>query len=251
MTGADLAADRPLALVCSVALEAEPLISRIEAAVPLTVGTKPAVSGRLAGRHIILLTAGMGKTNAAHALTALLERHPVSGVLGFGVAGAYPGSGLEPGAVALATTEIYGDEGVEAPQGWLSTEGIGIPLVEQGERLLFNEFPLDPAALRRAADALRAADVPFAAGAFVTLSTGSGTAARGSELVDRFGAICETMEGAAYAHVAALYATPFVEIRGISNAVEDRDLSRWRLRDAAAAAARAAGAAVPALASES
>jgi futalosine hydrolase len=41
------------------------------------------------------------------------------------------------------------------------------------------------------------------------------------------------MEGAAYAHVAARYALPFLEVRGISNVVEDRDLSRWQL-DAAA-----------------
>ena len=55
----------------------------------------------------------------------------------------------------------------------------------------------------------------------------------------RFSAIAESMEGAAYAHVAALYDIPFVEVRGISNLVEDRDLSRWKLADAAAVAARA------------
>jgi futalosine hydrolase len=44
------------------------------------------------------------------------------------------------------------------------------------------------------------------------------------------------MEGAALAHVATLYDVPFLEIRAISNAVEDRDFTRWRLREAADAA---------------
>ncbi|MQA92922.1 MAG: hypothetical protein GEU90_22310, partial [Gemmatimonas sp.] len=50
-------------------------------------------------------------------------------------------------------------------------------------------------------------------------------------------ALCETMEGAAYAHVAAFYGVPFAEIRGISNLVEDRDTSRWRIAQGAEAAA--------------
>ena len=36
-----------------------------------------------------------------------------------------------------------------------------------------------------------------------------------------------------YAHVAALHNLPYLELRGISNLVEDRDLSRWRLNEAA------------------
>jgi futalosine hydrolase len=77
------------------------------------------------------------------------------------------------------------------------------------------------------------------AGPFVTVSTCSGTAARGAVLERRFGAICETMEGAAYAHVARLYGVPYLEVRGISNLVEDRDVAVWRLQEAARAAADA------------
>jgi futalosine hydrolase len=35
------------------------------------------------------------------------------------------------------------------------------------------------------------------------------------------------MEGAAVAQIAALYGIPMLEVRGISNMVEDRDLRRW------------------------
>ncbi len=35
------------------------------------------------------------------------------------------------------------------------------------------------------------------------------------------------MEGAAAAQVAALHGIPWLEVRGISNIVEDRDLTKW------------------------
>jgi futalosine hydrolase len=44
------------------------------------------------------------------------------------------------------------------------------------------------------------------------------------------------MEGAAAAHVCALHDIPFLEVRGISNLVEDRDRSKWRITEAAEAA---------------
>ena len=226
----------PLALVCAVALECAALREALENAEAVEIGRKPAWRGVLDGAPAILLPAGMGKTNVAHGVTALLERHAVRGVIGFGVGGAYPGSGLEVGGVALASASVYGDEGVDAPEGWLSTEGIGIPLVRRGERSWFNEFPLDPDRMERARAALSAAGIGARVGPFVTVSACSGTARRGEELARRFGALCEGMEGAALAHVCALYDVPCLELRAISNDVEDRDLSRWRLREAAEAA---------------
>jgi futalosine hydrolase len=165
-------------------------------------------------------------------------------VIGFGVGGAYPGSGLRTGSVALATREVYGDEGVLAPGGWLSAREIGIPLAERPGERLYNAFELDAARVGAAARALEAAGLAPGCGPFVTVSNCSGTLARGEELAARFGALCESMEGAAYAHVSTLYDAPFLEVRGISNQVEDRDLSRWRLHEAAAAACAAARALV-------
>lgn len=228
----------PLALICSVDLEAEPIRHRLEDMHPLTVGRKPACQGRLAGREVVLVIGGMGKTNAAQALTALLESREVAGIVSFGVGGAFPGSDLATGDVALATLEVYGDEGVATPQGWISTESIGIPLLDLDGARAYNRFALDAGRVADAGRALERAGIRSVAGPFVTVSCCSGTTALGEELRARFGGICESMEGAACAHVAALYGTPFVEVRGISNLVEDRDLARWRLRDAAEAAAR-------------
>ena len=229
-----------LALLCSVPLECAALADALQGRREERVGRKPAWSGKLDGVPVVLLPCGMGKTNAAHGATALLETLPVRGVLGFGVGGAYPGSGLALGDVALASRAVYGDEGVAAPGGWIGTEGIGIPLAERGGRRWFNVFDADAARVEAARRALDAAGIAARVGTFVTVSACSGTSARGIELATRFGGLVEGMEGAALAHVATLYDLPFLELRAISNAVEDRDLSRWRLADAAEAAQRAA-----------
>ena len=231
--------DAPIALICSVPLECRRLLDGLTGRAEVTIGRKQAWTGVLDGAPVILFPAGMGKTNAAHGLTALLETRSVRGVIGFGVAGAYDGSGLRVGDVALASRAVYGDEGVEAPGGWISTEGIGIPLLERDGQRAFNEIALDAGRVRRAADALAAVGVHVRVGPFVTVSACSGTAARGAEVAARFGGLVEGMEGAALAHVAAIYEVPFLELRAVSNLVEDRDLSRWRLADAAEAAQRA------------
>src|SRR5690554_6329873 len=166
-------------LICSVEQEAAPLLRLIEGAVPLASRTFPAWEGSIGAVPVVIAAGGMGKSNAASSLTALLERHRAAMVIGFGIGGAYLSAGLDTGAVAVATAEHYGDEGVEAPTGWISTEAIGIPLVEREGARYFNDIPLDGALARLAAARLETAGIPAALGPFVTLSACSGTAARG------------------------------------------------------------------------
>lgn len=230
---------KPLVLICSVELESKPLLGRLRDPVSSSPTGLPVNAGTIGGRELLVVVGGMGKVNAAHALTVVLERHEVAGVVGFGVGGAYPGTGLNVGDVAVATIEHYGDEGVATAAGWMSCEGIGIPLHSNADRVFFNEFPVDDGSVATVVHALHEQGLTAAAGPFVTVSCCSGTATRAAELATRYGALCETMEGAAYAHVAAIYGVPYLEVRGISNVVEDRDLSKWRLDQAAEAAATA------------
>jgi len=72
------------------------------------------------------------------------------------------------------------------------------------------------------------------------LSQVTGVRAVGDALYERFGALCESMEGAAAAHVCALHEVPFLEVRGISNLVENRNRAKWRIAEAAGAAQRVA-----------
>lgn len=183
--------------------------------------------GNLAGWPAILAVTGIGKVNTAAAVASLLERFEPELLINTGCAGAYRGSGLAVGDLAMATAELFGDEGVVAPDGWHSLELIGIPAVERSGERWFNSFPLTRWAMDKAGYVAKAAGLTLHRGPFVTVSTASGTAQRGDELFRRFGGICESMEGGAAAQVALLYGADCLEIRGVSNLVEDRDLAPW------------------------
>jgi nucleoside phosphorylase len=81
----------------------------------------------------------------------------------------------------------------------------------------------------------------------VTTSRATGLHADAETVFRRWGALAESMEGAAVAHVCALHRIAFLEIRGISNLVGDRDREAWQVQRAVAGAGRAALAVVAAL----
>ena len=194
----------------------------------------------LRSTSVDVVVAGVGAVNTAHALARCFGANSKpSLVIQTGIAGAYVPANVQVGSVLLADTEIYGDAGVLTLDGWRPMEEIGIPLVEAtpSHPARFNYFPIDAALVARAASA---ADGLIAqTGKFLTLSQVTGVRAAGDALYQRFGALCESMEGAAAAHVCALHDVPFLEIRGVSNLVEDRDRAKWRIAEAADAAQRA------------
>lgn len=193
------------------------------------------------GRLIELLHSGVGKANAAAGAT-ILALHQPQALIMLGCGGALPGSRLQVGDLALASSEIFGDEGVLSPQGFQDLEAMHLPLNNSAPPL-YNSCPVDPAWRQRAETQLppfaAAAGITLQAGPFVTVSTCSGTTAAGKILARRSGAICENMEGAAAALVCARHTIPFWELRGISNLVEDRNLAQWDLAGAAAIAQQA------------
>jgi len=195
-----------------------------------------------AGMTLELLHSGVGKANAAAAAT-LLALHQPQALLVIGCGGALPGSQLQVGDLALASSEIFGDEGVMTPHGFQDLEAMHLPLLSVSSPPLYNTCPVDPDWQQRAGEKLppfaAAAGVSLVTGPFVTVSTCSGTIAGGEILARRSGGICENMEGAAAALVCARHNIPFCEVRGISNLVEDRNLERWDLVGAAGIAQQA------------
>ena len=181
------------------------------------------LSGSFSHRPMLVAIAGVGKTNAAVAATLLFREFGTGHLVSLGIAGAYPCSGLRPGAVAVARTETYADEGCLSQNGWLDMEALSTLLVETQAGSCYNTFPL-----------LVPEGCPYPAGPFLTLSTVTGTREASEELERRFPqALCETMEGAAVAHVAAIWGVPVTEVRGVSNMVGPRQRETWVVEEAA------------------
>lgn len=176
--------------------------------------------------HTVLT--GVGPVEAALQVTqALATTEPaITGVVNFGVAGAYLGDGPTASLldICLAEQEILGDLGICIHDQVEPLRGEGFAL--------FDTFLLHSPLLQRADQILREGGIAVQRGTFVTVSCVSGTRQRGDILARQHRAICENMEGAAVARVCAHFQLPLVEVRCISNLVEDRDPATWRLRDA-------------------
>ncbi len=232
-----------IALLCSVQAEAELLLSQLTAPETTTFGSKSFATGTLAGQQVLLCVGGMGKVNAAHAATLMLARSSPEALVIFGIGGAYPASGAQVGDVAVAKEEVAGDEGVLCLDGFKDAEYIGIPLLKTATSMIFSTYPAPEALFQRTLQALASFQetkgVNVRAGAFVTLSTCTGTLLRAWELEERYRGLCENMEGAAAAQVAELHGIPWLEVRGISNIVEDRNVKKWDVPRAAQAAQQA------------
>jgi futalosine hydrolase len=229
---------RPVLIITAVRQEAKLLEKALVAVSRVNPPAFATVNGMLGGIAVVICVAGVGKINAAAATAALIERHKPRLVINTGCAGAYPGSGLAIGDLAVASVEILGDEGALTSLGWLGLREMKLPYLVQGTRRYYNEIPLSCHVSEKAVQLADYCGIGLARGRFVTVSTCSGTTLKGEELVHRFGALAENMEGGAVALVCLRYGVDCLEIRGVSNLVEERNLDNWDIPRAVEAAQR-------------
>lgn len=148
------------------------------------------------------LCCGVGPVDAAAATARALASARPEAVLHVGIAGARRAAGLAPLDVVVGTASIYCDLGV--PERFAPCDSIA------------------PEALVRAC--CRA--VPDALPRVIGTSGRIGHTA---------GCDVEAMEGFAVLRAAALAGIPAIEVRVISNAIEETDRALWRFDDAFAA----------------
>ncbi len=218
-----------LAILSSMPFESDEIFAGLKNISTATIAGKNVYTGTLSGHDVLMLNTGIGKVNAAHSATCLIENYPVKSLINMGVGGAYPESGLKIGDIAIASKEIYGDEGVITSKGWTGMTEIGIPVVQIGGKKYFNEFKLNSTLSKKLITRHLSPVTKIKSGPFVTVSSTTGTHKRAAALRKRFHAVCENMEGAAIAQVCAIYKIPMLEIRGISNIVGERDKRKWNL----------------------
>jgi futalosine hydrolase len=228
----------PILIITAVPQEMALLEQTLANAVRQTTTAFEYSEGTIGTLHVTLCAGGVGKINAAAAAAALIERQKPRLVINTGCAGAYPGSGLFVGDLAVASNEILGDEGVQTAEGWKDLRFMELTSCVQGKRSYHNEIPLSIHAAEKAMQLADYYGVLLMRGRFVTVSTCSGTRQRGETLARHFNAIAESMEGAAVAQICVRSGVDCLEIRGISNLVTDRDMSAWDIPRAAESAQR-------------
>ncbi len=207
-------------VVCATEFELQPLLEKVN----------PENQGWMS------LITGVGMVETTLSLTRFLEqqRGQIHTVLNFGVGGAYKCHGREGAGlleICLAEQEVFGDFGV-----------CHVDHIEPlGEHLLHrSHYSLDPDLLNKADTLLQENGFSVKRGNFVTVCGVSATENRGTMLGTQYDGLSENMEGAAVARVCEEFNLPLLEMRAISNFVEDRDIKRWKLTEACSQAAKAA-----------
>ena len=183
------------------------------------------------------LVTGVGPLETGCRLMKFLCRteEKVEAVINFGIAGVYLQSDgcRQPNLldICLAEREVMGDLGICLQEG-----------VEYLDQSLTGDiiFPLDAGLLARSREILAEDGSTSFPGTFVTVNATTATRRRAEMLQTRWQGLCENMEGAAVARVCREFALPCLEIRAVSNVVEERSPENWRLPEACCQAARSA-----------
>lgn len=188
---------------------------------------KPFVNDLPSGLAVETLLTGVGPVETAVRLTAFLAKsgNDCLGVINIGVAGAYiRGKGAQLGDICLAEGELLGDLGICLEDSIESIQGPALQIQ--------NQFSLDRELLAAAESILQQCSVPYKVGTFVTVCGVTGTDRRGKMLTRQYQGLCENMEGAAAARACLEFGVPLLELRCISNLVEQRNRANWRMKDA-------------------
>jgi nucleoside phosphorylase len=157
-----------------------------------------------------VLVCGVGPVDAAARTAAALDRHRPMAVVHVGIAGAHAESDLLPPALVIGAESRYCDLGM-GPEWAPSVIVPPAVLLEAARRAL-----------------------PGAA----VLAIGTSARVNGTGHVVARPPV-EAMEGFGVLRAAQLAGVPAIEVRAISNAIEEPDRSRWRFGEALAAIAAA------------
>lgn len=176
------------------------------------------------GYTVEILFAGVGMVATAYALTRALSQTRFDLVIQAGIAGTFDRT-LPLGSVVFVSSEMFGDLGAEDAYNFIDVFDLGFA---EGDKPPFSDKRL----LTPVTGITSAIQLPRVSAISVNTVTGSSFTAESRSL--RTGCQTENMEGAALHYVCLKEGVPFIQIRAISNYVEARDKSKWKIGEAVA-----------------
>jgi futalosine hydrolase len=192
-------------LLSATQLEIQPVLTALEP-----------TGYRRNGHAIFTVISGVGQVAACCALTEMLCRQRPDAVIQAGIAGVFNSlHGL--GAVVQVQQDCFGDLGIEEGGRFHTLFDKG--LAQHNERPYTDGWLVNDSALLH--------HLPLPKVKAVTVNKVSDSPAQARQLWDGFAPAIESMEGAALHYACLLAGVPFLQLRGISNAVGERDKSRW------------------------
>lgn len=220
--------ERRILVITAVAAEKEAVLRGLSSGLREESGFSRSLGHR--SDRVKVAAAGVGQAAAAACTAAELAAGRFGLVISAGIGGGFPGK-AEVGTLVVSSEIVAADLGVEIEEGFLDVETLGFGS---------SRIPVAPELTACFTRLAELAGISARAGPVLTVSTATGTAARGEELARRVPeAAAEAMEGYGAAVAAQRQGIPCVELRSISNPVGPRDRSAWRIGDALAVLERA------------
>jgi futalosine hydrolase len=207
-------------LLLAAATEAEiaPLLAHLQEA------WQPVAPGHFSrgDDQLYICITGVGMMATLWSLMNCLRSQNFDFALQTGVGGSYDRS-IDLGTLLFVTSDQYGDLGAQDHYNYLDIFDLGLLQPDEfpftGGKLLCPPHPLHVRLQLPQASAL-------------TVNTVAGADFMVRARRHKFNCQVESMEGAAFHYVCLREQIPFAQLRAISNYVEPRDKSKWKMKEA-------------------
>jgi futalosine hydrolase len=206
-----------LLIVSATSLEIKPLLSELG-------------KGRVLQNHVTrykyrhfqvyILITGVGMVPTAVYSSIVLGKYKYDAVINAGICGSFNRE-IPIGKVLNITTDCFPETGAEDGEHFLSI--IDLKLLDQ------DEFPFAGGKLINdsAFESRLINGLLIATG--VTVNTVHGNEQNIASFLSRHNVDIESMEGASFIYTCKMHKARFIQIRSVSNYIEDRDVSKWNI----------------------
>lgn len=167
-------------------------------------------------RGVEFLATGVGMVSTAVRVSRALALDKFDFALNVGLCGSF-NSAYSPGAVVHVASDRVSELGAEDGESFLAFDELNL----SGDQ----SFSAGPQPASAALSAL-----PRVTG--ITVNTVHGNDVSIARAIDSFHADVESMEGAAFMCACLVGATPFAQVRAVSNVVERRNRDAWKVSEA-------------------
>lgn len=173
------------------------------------------------GMTLFPLVSGIGSTMMAFALARFKGLQNFDLIIHAGISGSYHPH-INIGSMVEVVSEQWGDLGAE------KADGDFLNIFEM-DLMDPNRFPYHKSVLLNSKHVTQTGFLPVKG---LTVNRTSGSKNTISRLKEKFECDVESMEGAGMFYAAKILDIPFVSLRCISNFVEPRDKSKWKIPEA-------------------
>ena len=175
---------------------------------------------------VTVLITGVGMVATTFQLTKHLSQHDYNLILNIGIAGAFENT-LQLGEVVQVCTDCFAELGADDTNQFVSVFSLGL--------IAENEFPFSNRLLKNSLEAPYLKAFKKVNGITVNKVSGNQKAIeklKAQLIASKYKPETESMEGAAFFYTCFQFNAACIQLRAISNYIENRNKANWKIKEA-------------------